>query len=80
MNALRYAAFLKRGLVHRGPPLHLTLFITGVCNARCRHCFHWEEVAAGVSGPSVTHGPSQHVGDAQSTVTTPRRDGAYPAG
>jgi len=53
MNALRYAAFLKRGLVRGGPPLHLTLFITGVCNARCRHCFHWEEVAAGVSGPSV---------------------------
>ncbi len=53
MNALRYAAFLKRGFVRRGPPLHLTLFVTGACNARCRHCFHWEEVAAGVSGPSL---------------------------
>jgi MoaA/NifB/PqqE/SkfB family radical SAM enzyme len=53
VNALRYLPFLKRGLVRRGPPLHLTLFVTGACNARCRHCFHWEEVAAGVSGPSV---------------------------
>ncbi len=53
MNPLRYLPFVKRGLVRRGPPLHLTLFVTGACNARCRHCFHWEEVAAGVPGPSV---------------------------
>lgn len=53
MNALRYFPFLARGLVQRGPPLHLTLFVTGACNARCRHCFHWEEVAAAVKGPSV---------------------------
>jgi MoaA/NifB/PqqE/SkfB family radical SAM enzyme len=45
--------FVRRGLLRRGPPLHLTLFVTGVCNARCRHCFHWKEVAAGVSGPSL---------------------------
>jgi len=53
VNALRYLPFLKRGLVRRGPPLHLTLFVTGTCNARCRHCFHWKEVAAGVQGPGV---------------------------
>ena len=53
MNALRYLPFVTRGLLRRGPPLHLTLFVTGVCNARCRHCFHWKEVAAGVSGPSL---------------------------
>lgn len=53
MNPLRYLPFLKRGLLRAGPPLHLTLFVTGACNARCRHCFHWEEVAAGVQGPSV---------------------------
>ena len=53
MNALRYLPFAKRALVRRGPPLHLTLFVTGRCNARCRHCFHWEEVAAGVEGPSL---------------------------
>ncbi|MGQ0554137.1 MAG: radical SAM protein [Planctomycetota bacterium] len=53
MNALRYLPFLRRGLIRRGPPLHLTLFVTGTCNARCRHCFHWQEVAAGVKGPSV---------------------------
>jgi len=53
VNALRYFPFLARGLVQRGPPLHLTLFVTGACNARCRHCFHWEEVAAAVKGPSV---------------------------
>lgn len=53
MNALRYLPFLRRGLVRSGPPLHLTLFVTGACNARCRHCFHWKEVAAGVPGPRV---------------------------
>lgn len=53
MNVLRYLPFVRRGLRRRGPPLHLTLFVTGACNARCRHCFHWEEVAAGVAGPSL---------------------------
>jgi MoaA/NifB/PqqE/SkfB family radical SAM enzyme len=53
LNALRYLPFALRGLSHRGPPLHLTLFVTGRCNARCRHCFHWKEVAAGVAGPSL---------------------------
>jgi len=53
LNALRYLPFALRGLAHRGPPLHLTLFVTGRCNARCRHCFHWKEVAAGVAGPSL---------------------------
>lgn len=53
MNALRYLPFLKRGLARRGPPLHLTLFVTGTCNARCRHCFHWREVEQGVRGPSA---------------------------
>ncbi|MEM7310068.1 MAG: radical SAM protein [Planctomycetota bacterium] len=53
MNALRYLSFVRRGIVHRGPPLHLTLFVTGACNLRCRHCFHWKEVADGVPGPSL---------------------------
>jgi MoaA/NifB/PqqE/SkfB family radical SAM enzyme len=53
VNALRYASFALRGFVRRGAPLHLTLFVTGRCNARCRHCFHWREVAAGVAGPSA---------------------------
>lgn len=53
MNALRYASFAMRAFVRRGAPLHLTVFVTGTCNARCRHCFHWKEVAAGVAGPSV---------------------------
>lgn len=52
MNALRYASFALRGFARRGPPLHLTLFVTGACNARCRHCFHWKEVAAAVPGPT----------------------------
>lgn len=49
----RYLPFLKRGIAHDGPPLHLTLFVTGRCNLRCRHCFHWKEVAAGIGGPSL---------------------------
>lgn len=53
MNALRYLPFARRGFVRSGPPLHLTLFVTGACNLRCRHCFHFAEVAAGVPGPSV---------------------------
>ena len=53
MNASRYLRFLHRGLVRRGPPLHLTLFVTGRCNLRCRHCFHWKEVAAGADGPAL---------------------------
>ncbi len=53
MNPLRYLPFVRRGLLRKGPPLHLTLFVTGACNLRCRHCFHWEEVAAGIKGPSV---------------------------
>lgn len=53
MNALRYLPFARRVLVRSGPPLHLTVFVTGRCNARCRHCFHWREVAAGVPGPSA---------------------------
>jgi len=53
LNALRYASFAARGFVRRGAPLHLTLFVTGRCNLRCRHCFHWKEVAEGVEGPSA---------------------------
>ncbi len=36
-----------------GPPLHLTVFVTGRCNARFRHFFHWREVEAGVPGPTL---------------------------
>jgi MoaA/NifB/PqqE/SkfB family radical SAM enzyme len=53
VNALRYLPFAARVLKRAGPPLHLTLFVTGACNLRCRHCFHWKEVAAGVPGPSL---------------------------
>ncbi|HKX46413.1 MAG TPA: radical SAM protein, partial [Planctomycetota bacterium] len=53
MNAFRYLPFVARGLARRGPPLHLTLFVTGACNLRCRHCFHWREVADSVPGPSL---------------------------
>lgn len=50
---LRYLPFAKRVLRRSGPPLHLTLFVTGACNLRCRHCFHWREVADGVPGPAL---------------------------
>lgn len=53
MNALRYLPFVRRGFLRSGPPLHLTLFVTGVCNLRCRHCFHWKEVAEAKQGPSL---------------------------
>jgi len=53
LNAFRYLPFARRGLVRSGPPLHLTVFVTGACNLRCRHCFHWKEVADGIPGPSL---------------------------
>jgi MoaA/NifB/PqqE/SkfB family radical SAM enzyme len=53
VNAIRYLPFARRGLFRAGAPLHLTLFVTGACNLRCRHCFHWREVAAGVPGPAL---------------------------
>ena len=53
MSALRYLPFAARAFVRSGPPIHLTLFVTGACNLRCRHCFHWKEVAEGVPGPAL---------------------------
>lgn len=53
MKLFRALRFASRGLHRSGPPVHLTLFVTGACNLRCRHCFHWREVAEGVSGPSA---------------------------
>lgn len=53
VNPLPLLPFLRRGFVKQGPPLHLTLFVTGLCNLRCRHCFHWKEVAASKQGPSL---------------------------
>jgi MoaA/NifB/PqqE/SkfB family radical SAM enzyme len=53
VSALGYLAFARRALHRSGPPLHLTLFVTGRCNLRCRHCFHWREVAASVEGPPL---------------------------
>lgn len=50
---LRYLPFVTRGLRAEGPPIHLTVYVTGRCNLRCRHCFHWREVAIGVAGPRL---------------------------
>ena len=53
MATKQYLGYLGRGLRTSGPPIHLTLFVTGRCNLRCRHCFHWEDVAAGTDGPTL---------------------------
>ena len=53
MDAGRYLPFATRVLRHAGPPVHLTLYVTGRCNLRCRHCFHHEEVAAGIEGATL---------------------------
>lgn len=50
MGVASYLPFLKRAFVREGPPVHLTLYVTGRCNARCRHCFHWKEVDANLEG------------------------------
>ncbi len=39
--------------VRRAGLLHLTLFVTGRCQLRCRHCFHHAGVAAARPGPSA---------------------------
>lgn len=53
MHAGRYLPFATRLVRRGGPPLHLTVYVTGRCNLRCRHCFHHEEVAAGVEGATL---------------------------
>ena len=44
MAAKEYLRYVKRGLKRSGPPIHLTLFVTGKCNLRCRHCFARSEL------------------------------------
>jgi len=53
VSALRYWPFARRVLSPSGPPIHLTLYVGGACNLRCRHCFHWKEVAASAPGPAL---------------------------
>lgn len=53
MDLLRSLAVARRGFVRGGPPLHLTVYPTGACNLRCRHCFHWREVAESRPGPEL---------------------------
>lgn len=53
MSVLRYLPFATRAFARSGPPIHLTIFVTGECNLRCRHCFHWKEVAEAARGPSL---------------------------
>jgi MoaA/NifB/PqqE/SkfB family radical SAM enzyme len=53
-GALRTLEFLPRLWRRRGPPVHLTLFVTGRCNAKCRHCFYWKEVDAGEAGLALS--------------------------
>ena len=55
MRASAYLPFAWRALTRSGPPVHLTLFVTGACNLRCRHCFHFAEVAAGIPGPDLAN-------------------------
>jgi MoaA/NifB/PqqE/SkfB family radical SAM enzyme len=31
----------------------LILFVTGLCNARCRHCFYWKNIGPEHTGPSL---------------------------
>ncbi|MEZ6017755.1 MAG: radical SAM protein [Planctomycetota bacterium] len=52
MSFVRDVSLALRG-VRRAGPLHLTLFVTGRCQLRCRHCFHHAGVAAARPGPSV---------------------------
>lgn len=35
-------------------PSHLVLFVTARCNARCRHCFYWQNIAGANAGDELT--------------------------
>jgi len=37
----------KKWLERLKTPAQLTLYVTNRCNARCSHCFYWQEVAGG---------------------------------
>ena len=39
-----YLDYKKRTLHKRRLPDVLTFFVTTMCNARCAHCFYWEEL------------------------------------
>lgn len=55
MKARSYLPVALRATLRTSAPVHLTLFVTGACNLRCRHCFHFQEVAASVPGPSLAN-------------------------
>ncbi len=44
MEIASIARHLPRLTNKRGPPLHLTFFVTARCNALCKHCFYWESL------------------------------------
>lgn len=47
MNLLKFLRYVPRIFFKRGLPLNLIFFITSKCNARCRHCFFWQEINKG---------------------------------
>jgi len=55
VKARSYLPVAVRATLRASAPVHLTLFVTGACNLRCRHCFHHEEVAASIPGPSLAN-------------------------
>jgi MoaA/NifB/PqqE/SkfB family radical SAM enzyme len=38
----------KKWLEKLGTPAQIILYVTNRCNARCSHCFYWQEVASGI--------------------------------
>jgi len=44
MNLLKFSEYLPRIFCQRGMPLNLIYFVTSKCNAKCRHCFYWQEI------------------------------------
>jgi len=43
-----FVARKKRCLEELKTPAQLILYVTNRCNARCSHCFYWQEVAQGI--------------------------------
>lgn len=49
MRYFRAVKFLSQRM-----PAHVILFVTGQCNAKCRHCFYWKNIASADQGKELS--------------------------
>jgi len=44
MNLFDYCNYFNRILFKKGSPLNLIFFVTSKCDAKCPHCFYWQQL------------------------------------